>query len=263
MRSNPYAALPLAALFCALCGGCDKPASAGDAAPTMSAAPAVPAAQNAPMAAPGEVSAKRLEVRRGRGSFLIDAPLEKIKGASDEAKGWVEIDATDLTRSKGELGVRLTTLRTATFGDQSKDATQSGHARNWLEVGDDSPAASKAAHEYARFRLQSITTDVPSLAAAPEQGGKRTVHLKATGDVTVHGVSVPRTVPLVAEFEGPASAPTAVTVRSEAPFDVSLKKHDVKPRDTLGKFLDGALEKVGKKIDDRVQVSVEFRAERP
>ncbi|HEU4404748.1 MAG TPA: YceI family protein [Polyangiaceae bacterium] len=262
MRPNVHAALPFALLF-ALLGGCDGSASAQNAAPAASAAAVAPAAPSAAMATGGEAAAKRLEVRRGRGSFLIDAPLEKIKGASEEAKGWIELDAADLTRSKGELALRLTALRTTTFGDEKKDAAQSGHARNWLEVGDESPAASKAAHEYARFRLQSLTTDTPALAAVPEREGKRTVRLKATGDVTVHGVSVPRTVPLVAEFEGPASAPTAVSVRSEGPFDVSLKKHDVKPRDTLGKFLDGALEKVGKKIDDRVQVSVEFRAERP
>jgi len=153
-----------------------------------------------------------------------------------------EVDPADLGRSRGEVALRLTALRTTTFGDEKKDASQSGHARNWLEVGDEAPAASKAAHEYARFRLQSLAADAPSLAAVPERDGKRTVRLRATGDVTVHGVVVQRTVPLVADFEGPAGAPTAVSVRTEAPFDVSLKQHDVKPRDTLGKFLDGALE---------------------
>lgn len=266
MRPIVHAALPLASLFALCFGGvgCDGAANAHNVAPSASASVAAMAASApAESAAAGEIASKRLEVRRGRSSFLIDAPLEKIKGASDEAKGWIDVDATDLKRSRGELSMRLTTLRTSTFDDEKKNAGQTGHARNWLEVGDESPAASKAAHEYARFRLQSLETDTPSLAAAPEHDGKRTVRLRAIGDVSVHGVTVSRTVPLVAEFEGPATAPTAVSVRSEAPFDVSLKQHDVKPRDTIGKFLDGALEKVGKKIDDRVQVSVEFRAERP
>ncbi len=262
MRLTQPAALPFALLI-ALCAGCDGAANARDGAPTAASATPAAAAPSGAAVPAGEASAKRLEVRRGRGTFLIDAPLEKIKGGSDVAKGWLELDPADLARSKGELAISLTALRTNTFGDEKKDATQSGHARNWLEVGDDSPAASRAAHEFARFRVQSLAPDAPSLATVPERAGKRTVRLRATGEITVHGVSVAQTVPLVAEFEGPASAPTAVSVRSEAPFDVSLKKHDVKPRDTLGKFLDGALEKVGKKIDDRVQVSVEFRAERP
>jgi polyisoprenoid-binding protein YceI len=265
MRSNAHAALPLAFVF-ALCAGCDGGPTGGHDAtpPAASPAPAPAAAPPAPSAAAqSEAASKRLEVKRGRGSFLIDAPLEKIKGASEEAKGWIEVDPAELARSRGEIMVRLTALRTTTFGDEKKDATQSGHARNWLEVGDETPAAAKAAYEFARFRLQTLTSDARTLAAAPEQDGKRTLHVRATGDLTVHGVSVPISAPLVVELEGPATAPTAATVRSEAPFDVSLKKHDVKPRDTIGKFLDGALEKVGKKIDDRVQVSVEFRAERP
>jgi hypothetical protein len=34
----------------------------------------------------------------------------------------------------------------------------------------------------------------------------------------------------------------------------------VKPRDITGKFLQGALEKVGDKIVDRVQISLKLRA---
>ena len=37
---------------------------------------------------------------------------------------------------------------------------------------------------------------------------------------------------------------------------VSLKEHDVKPRDVAGKFLAGSLEKVGDKITDTAQVSM-------
>jgi hypothetical protein len=44
------------------------------------------------------------------------------------------------------------------------------------------------------------------------------------------------------------------------PLPLSLKEHDIKPRDVAGKFLNGALEKVGKKIDDVVQISLDVTA---
>jgi len=43
---------------------------------------------------------------------------------------------------------------------------------------------------------------------------------------------------------------------------ISMKEHDVKPRDVAGKFLDGALERVGKKIDDVAQISLDVSASR-
>jgi hypothetical protein len=39
-----------------------------------------------------------------------------------------------------------------------------------------------------------------------------------------------------------------------------MKAHTVMPRDTVGGFLNGALERIGKKIDDKVQVSFEATA---
>jgi hypothetical protein len=58
---------------------------------------------------------------------------------------------------------------------------------------------------------------------------------------------------------GPEGALGLRIVTAE-PLRLSLKEHDIKPRDVAGKFLNGALEKIGQKIDDTVQVSIDFTA---
>ena len=68
------------------------------------------------------------------------------------------------------------------------------------------------------------------------------------------------TVSATVTFAGPPEAPTLVRVVTAEPVRVSLKEHDVKPRDLAGKFLSGALEKVGQKIDDSVQLSLDLTA---
>jgi hypothetical protein len=44
-------------------------------------------------------------------------------------------------------------------------------------------------------------------------------------------------------------------LKTDEPFPVSMKEHAVMPRDKVGGFLNGALERIGKKIDDKVAVS--------
>jgi hypothetical protein len=196
----------------------------------------------------------------GRGSFLIDAPLEKIKGQSDEVVGHVDVDPKDLAKSRGEIMVRLSTLKTKTFGDMDKDAAQTEHARNWMEVGNESPAAARMKHEWATFRIEGMESVPSSLTDATAGALGRQVKAKVVGELLVHGISSKKTVSVVATFTGPGDAPTDLTLKTDEPMPVSLKEHDVKPRDKVGSFLNGALDRIGKKIDDRVQVSFEGTA---
>src|SRR5262249_3362142 len=98
------------------------------------------------------------------------------------------------------------------------------------------------------------------LAGAPEKDGERTVNVVARGDLWLHGAAAAKTVKLVATFQGPPGALTRLHLTTAEPIMVSLREHDVKPRDVAGKFLSGALEKVGKKIDDAVQISLDITA---
>jgi polyisoprenoid-binding protein YceI len=197
----------------------------------------------------------------GTASFLIDAPLEKIKGRSEKLRGNLAVDPVDLTRTRGEVDVDLAALATTTFDDASKNSSQTEHAHNWFEIGNDVDAKRREENRWARFTLRSVDqVSAARLADAPEKGGERTVNIAAQGDLWLHGVSAPKTLKLVATFQGPPAAPTGVHLVTAEPLRLSLKEHDIKPRDVAGTFLAGALEKVGQKIDDVVQVSLDFTA---
>jgi len=262
MTRSTLATALLISGVCAL-GGCDKKdegAKPAEAKPAESQAAAAK-----PMAAPSGAAAAEamghaMVVSKVKGSFLIDAPLEKIKGASEEGKGTLDVDPKDLTKSKGEIAIKLTSLSTNTFGDKKKDDSQTEHARNWMEVGPESPAAKKSQFEYVKLTIKSVETATPKLADVKEEGGARVVKAKVTGDLWLHGVTSQKVVPVTVTFKGPADAPTEVTIKSDEPMPVSLKEHSIMPRDGIGSFLNGALEKIGKKIDDKVQVSVEATA---
>jgi hypothetical protein len=197
----------------------------------------------------------------GKASFLIDAPLEKIKGRSGKLRGNLQLNPSDIKATRGQIQVDLDDLKTETFNDPSKDSKQTEHAHNWLQLGVDVPEKERGENRWVRFTIRSISSSSAArIADAPEKDGKRTVSIVAQGDVWLHGVSAAKTVKLTVEFQGPTAAPTSIHVVGAEPIVISLKEHDVKPRDVAGKFLDGALEKVGKKIDDSVQISIDLTA---
>jgi polyisoprenoid-binding protein YceI len=232
-------------------------ANAGATPAVVSATPSAAAsssaaAANADVPPPG---ATRFVVEMGKGTFLIDAPLEKIKGSSDETRGHVDLDPKDIGKARGDIAVRLSTLKTSTFGDMDKDVAQTEHARNWMEVGNDSSASSRMKYEWATLTISSIEAAPGALADAKEDKGARSIKAKVNGDLMLHGVTSKKVVPVTVTFKGPAEAPTEIGIKTDEAMPVSLKEHDVKPRDQVGGFLNGALERIGKKIDDKVQVS--------
>ncbi|HEY8077278.1 MAG TPA: YceI family protein [Labilithrix sp.] len=250
-----------------LSAGCDEkkeqpaaaPATTAAAATASAAAPAgsAPTPKDVPLAA----GATRFAILMGKGTFLIDAPLEKIKGTSDELRGYVDVNPKDLSKTTGSIGVRLSTLRTSTFDDADKNAAQTEHARNWMEVGNDSPADSRMKYEWATLVVTAVEPTPSALADAKEENGARVVKAKVSGDLMLHGVTSKKTgIPVTVTFRGPADAPTELRIKTDAPMPVSMKEHDVKPRDKIGSFLNGALDRIGKKIDDNAQVSFETDA---
>lgn len=197
----------------------------------------------------------------GVASFLIDAPLEKIKGRSTRYRGSLTLDPKDLEATRGQIDLDLGELKTETFDDAGKNAKQTDHARNWLGLGGDVEEKTRAEHRWARFTITAVSSvSAARIEDAAEASGRREVKVTAAGDLWVHGVSAPKTVELSISFEGPAGAPLRLRVATAEPLVVSLKQHDIKPRDLAGRFLEGALEQVGKKIDDRVQITLDVSA---
>jgi len=206
-------------------------------------------------AAPATAGQKRLNVTAGTATFLIDAPLEKIKGRSTKVRGSLDIDPQNLKTSKGQIEVDLDDLATETFDNADENKSQTEHTQNWLEIGKDVEAKRREENRWARFTIKSIEE-----TSSPKAAGGTPVTVKASGDMWLHGVSSPKTIVATVTFSGPPDAPTLARVVTAEPLRISLKEHDVKPRDLAGKFLAGALEKIGQKIDDSVAISLDLTA---
>lgn len=190
---------------------------------------------------------------------MIDAPLEKIKGNWSRSGGQLTFDPARLEKARGEVTLDLSTLKTTTFGDAGQDARQTAHALNWMEIGDEVPSETRTRYRTATFRIDQVVSAEPSALGA-ETGSRSRV--KVRGSMTLHGVRSEHEVELEITAEGDPNAPTALRVVSKKPLRLSLKQHDIKPRDLAGRFLAGALEQVGQKISDTVQVSLDLRLER-
>lgn len=191
----------------------------------------------------------------GRVSFLIDAPLEKIKGHWARTGGQLRVDPTRLEQTRGEVTMDLSTLQVTTFTDASQNDTQAHHARNWLEIGGEVPEQTRHRFRVATFRIERVVSAEPPAFA---QGVLQSNAL-VEGTMTLHGVESTHQVAVQVVAEGDPRAPRSLRIASRQPIRLSLKHHDVKPRDLTGRFLAGALEQVGQKISDTVQVSFDFK----
>ena len=231
----------------------DDTSAVGQRAAPPPPPPAEPAAKGALRFVVGEA---------GTVKFLVDAPDEKIKGHWSKLRGQLDVDPADLRATAGQIEVDLADTVTETFDDPEQNEKQTEHARNWFQLGADVPAEQREQNRWARFIFEKIDeVSAPSLASvSPAADGTRLVHVTASGQLWLHGVTSPKSVKLAVTFAGSPEHPSSLHVASEAPMTVSMKEHDVKPRDVVGKFLKGGLERVGGKITDRVDITLAFDA---
>jgi hypothetical protein len=262
MATSQYMGL-LGGLFLLAALGCGKTEGPAPTrvAPPMASSTSSAAAAPATSAAAAPATTKSFAVaEEGTATFLIDAPLEKIKGTATRYRGNLQLDPDKLSATRGQIDVDLKTLKTTTFDDAGKNTKQTEHAHNWFEIGADVDAKQREENQWVRFTIKSVKPTGPEkLAEVKEADGARTVEVMADGDFWLHGATQSKTVKLSVSFRGPPEAPTEIRIKTMEPMLVSLKAHDVKPRDVAGKFLQGVLEQVGEKIDDKVQVSLDFK----
>lgn len=223
------------------------------------AKPAVEAAPTPPPQAPSTPLSFRV-ASSGRASFLIDAPLEKIKGRWTRFGGELSVDPRDLRRSRGEITMDLTDLKTTTFDDGEKNATQTGHALNWMEIGSDVSREARTRNARASFKVLAIERSTPDHLELDDEKGA--FHAVLKGILTLHGIESEHVVDVNVELEGGGATSQTLHIVTTKPLHVSLKRHDIKPRDLAGRFLAGALDQVGQKISDTVQVTIDVRANR-
>jgi len=201
----------------------------------------------------------------------IPAPLETTRAQLSGVRGVLDVDLGDLTKTAGVIEADLSGIKSSSFSDQDKNDTQTEHMRNWFGLGEDMPAAQREKNQWARFTITKVTKADPSnFSKAPTfsdaLGTGRKFRIMANGDFTVHGITKSKVVELEASVfdvksEGAyQGAQRVLMLKTVKPFIVSLKEHDVKPRDTTGKFLSTALKVVGLKLSDDAQVSLDLRA---
>lgn len=254
------------ALFVLACVACDKKGEGVGVAPSASAlSPSV--------AAPSAKVVKVTIDPKGKTSIDMEAPKEHIKAATEVAGGTVEVDLMNLANTRGEVKVDLSSLKTSTFNDSSKDAAQTGHALTWLEVADGAdgklPEEVKTQNRFAVFAIRSIdslsATDVSKIAPTKSANGDdvRVVTATAHGDFLLHGHKVDKAIPLEITFRHPAGAPagsnpTQIDISTKSPFRVTLAEHDVKPRDSFGKIAKGAFNLLGTKVAETATITMEM-----
>jgi hypothetical protein len=176
----------------------------------------------------------------------VDMPgiKEHIQGDTTAAAGKVDIVPTDLAQSRGMVRIDLSTFATHTFGN-GDDATQTKHARTWLESVVD--GNTNEAMRWADFAIRSIdnlsATDLTKVAPTKDGGDDvRTVTATVHGDLLVHGHQVQKDDVVDITFRYPSGAaadarPARIEIKSKGPMRVTLKEHDVVPRDPAGKAL--------------------------
>lgn len=238
-------------VFCLMVAGCSKKEAEVQAAPVTPP----PIAQSAKVVAQGKVRFAVAEA--GTVSVSIDAPDEKFRGATRKLSGVFDVDLQDIAASTGEVVGDLDAFVTSTFQEPERNETQTEHAKNWFQLGAEVEKAQREDFRMARFSIEKI--EKASVKSAAEAKGAA-IRLTAKGTLRLHGRPSPKTVEVDVTFLGPPDAPTRLTFKTVAPFAASLSEHDVKPRDIAGRFLAGTLEKIGKKLEDKAQVSVDGTA---
>lgn len=180
------------------------------------------------------VQAKQYSIKTFEMNFLLDAPLEKIKGNAKTGSGQIYIDENNLKLTNGQLKLDVSKIKLHTFLDESKNKIQTSHMKNWFEAG--------------KFKNATINiTKVKSVS----KSSKTQTRLIVDANFTIHGVSSAKVIELIV-----TSTPQGYTVQTAKPFNINLKEHNIKPRDLAGRLLTKTLQILGQKVAEEAQVSV-------
>lgn len=189
-----------------------------------------------------------LTVKSGHMDFLMDAPIEKIKGKTEALSGNIHFEGEDYKTAKGTLKMDLSKIVTYTFEDDGKNTTQTAHMLNWFEIGNEVPQAT-------RSKFQDATLVVKSVTSVVKKSETESV-IEIEGDLTVHGITKKKVIEL--DVKKTSTGYAVVTVK---PFPVKLADHDVKPRDLAGKLLQQALSAMVDKVAEEALVSIKVNLE--
>lgn len=144
-------------------------------------------------------------------SFNSDAPVEVITGHTTKVKGDVRLDDSFLFDAKHPFSARfavdLTSIDTGI-------ALRNEHMRdNFLETA----KYPEAVYQVSGLRL---------VGPRPNLKKPGTVRLISTGNFSVHGVTIPKTIPLTVRYT-PVNGKSRATIRIQGKFPVTLTQHHI------------------------------------
>jgi hypothetical protein len=235
----------------------------------MKPEPAASASALAPsMATPGAKTVGFVIDPKSTTSIDMPAPKEHIKADTSAAAGSLQVDTTDLSRSRGEVKIDLSTLTTHTFDDADKNASQTTHARTWLEVV--VQGNMQDANRYAVYAIRSIdklsATDLTKVAPVRDGGDEvRKVTMTTHGELLIHGHKVDRDANVEVAFHyppgsAPDARPSSLTIKTLDPLHIVLAEHDVKPRDSFGSLAQKSFSLLGTKVAETADVTFDVKA---
>jgi hypothetical protein len=144
--------------------------------------------------------------------FELPSKRGTLRGSLTRVTGELSLTPSDLEHSHGQVQVDLSSLTLAEDGN-AEPSELLARARNALGL-----------------------TDAASDASSPVSAGTpftRKARAIAIGNLLLHGFRVVRRAPLEAEFGFTVDrkVPATISIRSRAPFVVSLETHEIRVRD--------------------------------
>ena len=143
--------------------------------------------------------------------FTSDAPVEVIHGKTSQITGDISLDDSFKFDAKHPFSIVLS-VDLASI-DTGIDLRNEHMRDNFLET---------AKYPKAVFKATSI-----QLKGKPDLSKPQTVKLVSTGEFSLHGVTVKKTVPLTVDYK-PAEAGKPARIRVHGKLSVPLVQHNIK-----------------------------------
>jgi len=194
-----------------------------------------PPASAAPNSDAGLPSARYAITEQSQIHFELPSKRGTVHGSLTRVTGELSLTPSDLEHSHGQVQVDLSSLTLSEDGNADTSELLI-RARSALGVTD--TAADASSPVSASFELSSLEDVAPAqLEPAPDSDAgapfARKARATAVGNLLLHGFRVVRRAPLEAEFGFGADhkVPSTISIRSRAPFVISLETHEIRVRD--------------------------------
>ncbi len=205
---------------------------------------------------PRDLAGTRGELRADLASLVVhaDKAVDRQRYTT-QAHDWLDVGASRPEAERARL--RWARFTIAELHELSAPAAHAGRTLTTIPPWDGPPPTKPASTDADASRADAGALTEP----LPAFGPLRAVDLVAAGELTFHGFKTRASAALTVIFEfasepRPGDLPRRILIRSRAPFVVSLKAHDIKPRDAHGVALSREFDLLGTKVANNAQVSM-------